>query len=229
MEVVGLLKFFRDKKYLEDLLNGVVYCNTPEFYRLSGDEGVGDRNESCISSYRRKRDGEYTVLEIKGHPVSGILSATMHNGELNDAYLHCWVAVSKPQNKEESKSLLLDINRMREEFGCYYVFLTADKINLFYDKVVSENSVSGKHSLVRYSKESCDWGYFCKSDKYLYQREFRFLFDNCDIHDIEPRKMICKKGFSDILYCNEALRIVHKVTKKLMFYLDVEKCYSEYF
>lgn len=229
MEIVGLLKFFKDKKYLEDLLSGVVYCNTPEYYRLCDVEGIGDRNESCVSSYRIERDGKKDVLKINGHMLSGVQSVTMRKGGLADMYLHCWVAVSMPQNEGQYRSLLSDINRMRTEFGCNYAFMAAKDIDFFVDTVASDNNVSGDYRLVKYSEDSHEWCYWCKSDKYLYQREFRFLFDRCDTHDVEPRKLICKKDFSNILYVNEPLTIIDSVTKELMFCLDLEKCYSGVF
>ena len=49
-KLCGLLKFFSKEQYLDDFLNGLFYCNTPEYYRLSKQEGVGDQHESKIDS-----------------------------------------------------------------------------------------------------------------------------------------------------------------------------------
>lgn len=48
VEFIGLIKFFREEKKLDALINGCFYCNTPEFYRNSGYEGVSDKFESCF-------------------------------------------------------------------------------------------------------------------------------------------------------------------------------------
>jgi hypothetical protein len=55
---IGLLKFFRDFDKLKKLRDGLFYCNTPEFYRQSGQEGVSDLHESCSHAYRKNRDDD---------------------------------------------------------------------------------------------------------------------------------------------------------------------------
>jgi hypothetical protein len=227
MEIVGLLKFFRETTHLEALLSGHIYCNTPEHYRLSGVEGVGDRNESCVASYRIERDGKKTVLEIDGNEVSGVMSATMHNGMSRDMYLHCWFVVSMPKNDLEYKSLVSDINRIRDEFGAYYVFLEAKNIQEFRERIVEKYDLIVNCVLVSYSENSMDWSVGCKSDKYSYQREFRFCFSECNLHSVEPLSLQSDKGFSDLLHKNEIIRIVDQETRKVLFFLDSNGCYCK--
>ena len=68
-QYLGLFKFFRERCHLDQFLDGCLYCNTPEYYRLSSVQGVGDPNESCLISFRSSRGDSPLGLEIDGEPI----------------------------------------------------------------------------------------------------------------------------------------------------------------
>ncbi len=82
-EFLGLIKFFRNEEFLDKLIAGRMHCQTPETYRLSNMEGVSDRAESCVESWRPARGGSAFEVTINNHvlPFEDIAALTIHNGE----------------------------------------------------------------------------------------------------------------------------------------------------
>jgi hypothetical protein len=109
-QFIGLLKFFNNEEYLNDLMDGVIYCNTPEFYRLSNQEGLGDFHESCVNTFRKSRGDEAPVLKINGQELEGLTALTTHKGGAKDKWLHCWFALDYPQNDDELVVLTNELN-----------------------------------------------------------------------------------------------------------------------
>ena len=132
---IGILKFFRDRDKMDLLLNGLFYCNTPEYYRLSGDEGISDVNESCNHSYREGRDSDPVKLSINGHELEGLTGLTMHNNGIKDKYLHCWFAIRIPEDDRQLDTFTKNINRMRNEFGNNYAFIRARNIGTLVNRL----------------------------------------------------------------------------------------------
>jgi len=89
-QAYSLIKFFSNEEYLNDLLEGKIYCNTPEYYRLANQEGMADKNESCVVAYRKDRNDEPIKVTVAGKDITSVISATIWNNTRKDSWLHCW-------------------------------------------------------------------------------------------------------------------------------------------
>lgn len=226
--LVGLLKFFRSEEYLNQLVGGLLYCNTSEFYRLSREEGQSDPYESCVHAYRRNRGDAETRIEINGLPLPPLTAATMYGGDLKDTWTHCWFALDAPENEDELIPLTADLDRVRKEFGSQYVFLYAEHMAEFVQRAKSLYNEKLRHGRVIYSDDNEKWSVGCKSIGYSYQREYRFAFGQCDHMCIEPKQLICGLGFKDLLQKNPRIRILCPQTQSVWFRLDESGSYCDH-
>ncbi|WP_298941279.1 hypothetical protein [uncultured Psychromonas sp.] len=222
--MVGIIKFFRDMDKLNQFVEGLFYCNTPEFYRLSESTGVSDLNESCVSAFRKSRGDDSCSLFIDGRELSSIESMTLQRGDHKDSWMHCWFALTVPDTDADLKELFDDINRIRIEFGCNYVFMESNNITEFVSRISTVTKTKLKYELVSYSKDSNDWNAICKSSKYSYQREYRFLVGECKHNDIQPIKLKYEQGFADLVYVNKKLELTENNNKQSLFYMDQHSC-----
>jgi hypothetical protein len=222
---IGLLKFFRDTDKLQKLKDGLFYCNTPEYYRQAGEEGVSDLHESCSHAYRSSRGDEPIKVIFGGYELIDLSALTIHINGIKDRWLHCWFALDLPDTVDDLQSLVNDINRMRKEFGQNFAFLPTQNLPLLVDRLKSISDYEFDHGLVRYSKEKMDWTIGCKSADYSYQREYRFVFGECSHTDVAPLKIENSQGFQDLIWVNGPLQIADQKAGIIWFHLDREQCY----
>lgn len=216
-QFLGLIKFFRDEAFLDALIDGTIYCNTPEHYRLATADGVADKNESCVSSYRRERDVHEPTLVLGGHEVKDVVSFTLHNGGKQDTWLHCWFCLRFPKDQEALEQLIADIGRMKAEFGEHYALVTAPQFQNFKDTLQKTAPKRLSHGEVKYTDSSSEWGTLCKSTSYSYQREFRFTFGECPVGSTEPLVWTHEPGFKEIVLKNADLKMINSETTELYF------------
>ncbi|MGD9213071.1 MAG: hypothetical protein PVI90_19970 [Desulfobacteraceae bacterium] len=200
--MIGIMKFFRDEEYLDSLISGTLYCNTPEFYRQSNAEGVSDKNESCLFSYRKKRGDEKVIAEFNGKEIKNIKCFTAHNPDLKEAWLHCWMTFEIPETDQELECLENDIQRVRNEFGRHFAFIAYNEIVPFLNAVQSMTQLQVLARKVSYSKKAVDLSPTSKDISYSYQREFRFLIGQCETDQVEPLQLKYKDNFSKFLHKN---------------------------
>lgn len=200
-----LLKFFHNKQYLNDFLDGVIYCSSPSYYRRSGAKGIGDRFESC----QFFADGEDQLnecrIELNGRELSyktGLRSMTIKRGGDQDFYLHCWFGVMGVFDQSEEISIFHDIQRVAKEFGGDYIAVVQYGKNQEFLRRMRTKEFKGG-VFVDYSDNSEDWSYSCKATPYSYQREFRFLYtpreDTQVVNLGDSIVMKSPKGFRDII------------------------------
>lgn len=198
--MIGIFKFFRNESFLDALISGTLYCNTPESYRLSNLEGVSDLNESCLFTFRPERGDENISLEINGKKISNIKRLTAYNPGLRDGWLHCWMALEIPKNDDELEALKIDVHRLQKEFGRNYAFISYEKIepflNILKNLFAEHHVVAGK---VAYSEKSTDWSPSCKAILYSYQREFRFIIGECETNHVDSLVRTYEGGFSQYI------------------------------
>ena len=224
-KTVAILKFFKDKDNLDYLLSGGFYCNTPEFYRMSKNEGVSDVNESCLQSYRSKRGDKPIELRINGEVIEGIDNLTVQNKSLKDRYLHCWFAIRIPETNEDLEEFTRSINRMRSEFGENYAFIRMGNVSTLVKRLGKNTTSKIDYGNVVYSKDPTEWSVACKSTEYSYQQEYRFLVGNCDHTDTKPFEIVCDQRLDDLIDYNQNLEIKNKETGHTLFFLDSTQCY----
>jgi len=226
-QFIGLLKFFRERWKLDALLDGTFYCNTPEFYRLSGEEGVGDFHESCTHAYRPDRGDAKSTLRINGAALKDILALTLHGAGVGDRWMHCWFVFQMPKDDEELTSLTNCIHRMRAEFGPYYALLPAGHVAELARRIDRLTEKPVNHCQVQYSNRSLDWSAECKPSAYSYQREYRFLIGRCPHRFLEPLVLHDRDGFRDLMFDTPELQIVEQDPPHVWFHLDSYACFGQ--
>lgn len=219
----GLIKFFREERHLEALLDGTLYCNTPEYYRLSASPGAGDRDESCTHSYRESRGDPPISLSIGDMNIDGLTEFTLYRGPIKDAWLHCWVAFQIPPDDEGLNRLVVDLNRMRTEFGPHFAFMPASSVKPFTERVQKLTPLKVMRGPVRYSENRSEWSVACKSRNFEYQREFRFVLGKCETSS-PPLQIHDPSGFRDLIFGSHALRLTDAETDQVWLQLDREFC-----
>ena len=156
-KLIGIIKLFGNDSFLESLIAGTLYCNTPEVYRQSNLEGVSDRNESCLFSFRPERGDEEIILEVNGIRIKEIKSLTAHNPGVPEAWLHCWTTFEIPETDEELIALKKDVLRLQTEFGRNYVFIRDDRITSFLNTITTLTDHRVIARKVVYSEKPTDW------------------------------------------------------------------------
>lgn len=226
-QAVGLLKFFGRDDHLDALFGGVVHFTAPETYRVDGQEGRGDPQESCSATFRM-RDGESPLQMKFGDQEFQVTALTVHNAGRKQGRLHCWFAIELPTDFEELERLVHDINRMRAEFGSRYIFLHADRIDVFVERIRASipTDLIGAldHSMVEYSARQNEWGVFCKAHTYAYQREYRFALGECAHMETRPQQIRCPADFQQILHVEPTIRIYGQTENDLLLVLDKTGC-----
>ncbi|PCJ49594.1 MAG: hypothetical protein COA74_05415 [Gammaproteobacteria bacterium] len=217
--IYALLKFFSNETYLNELLSGKFYCNSPEFYRNHDAVGVGDRNESCASSFRISRDSNTPKLSINGIDVEGLQTLTIHNNQIKDKWMHCWFAIAKPETDDDFAGLIQDINRMRKEFGNNYAVLDGVHIQKVVDALKSSSDKDVVHGHIGYSSNKNEWSAICKSLDYEYQREYRFLIGNCHHLETNNLDLNIPENISKYIGKNLPLRMNDANTGEILFEL----------
>lgn len=208
-EVAGLVKFFSKPEYMTDLLNGLIYCNTPQYYRDCEMPGVSDDFETCIGYYNPKKHPQKPNITIdrKKFDLSEVSSALIYRDEEKfDAHLQCWAAIEKPTCYNELLSLRDDFQKIMNEFGSNYVFLPAQKIGKYFailKDAVPKGLIS---SHVEYTDNPVNRGMFRKCNKFSYQREYRFAFGNIDKEENSPR-IIKTQPLQELLFVNPEISI----------------------
>lgn len=219
-----IIKFFKDRNIVDSFLNGMFWCNTPEFYRQEEAAGVSDINESCSHSYRSSRDGQGATLEVNGVHLAEITDSTMYSDSQKDRWLHSWFELSSPSNDSEYINVVQDINRMRKEFGKLYLVILEKDFDRFLNRVKSVTELNAEYKKVSYSDNRFDWDCTCKSTAYAYQREFRFLVGNCTPKEVQPQKLIYEGGFRDIISDCQPIFIHDENTGELLLELTSDSC-----
>lgn len=220
----GLIKFFRDPEKLEALREGLFYCNTPEFYRLSGDEGVSDLHESCSHAYRKERGDMPVTLSYGGHEVGGIIALTLHSSGIGDHWLHCWFKITMPKNDQDLKQLSIDIERMRKEFGAEYAFIPGNHLPELLNRLKTATDHRILFEPVKYSSKKLDWSAVCKSEHYSYQREYRFLIGECQHDVVAPLTIQYEGGFFDLISRSPELTMTDQESGHVWFHLNSDGC-----
>lgn len=219
-QFLGLLKFFHNPEYMDKLLSGVMHCQTPEVYRLAAQEGRGDKNESCIMSWRRDRNDAGVEFNLNGHviPAEDIVSVTLQSGDC-DSWLSCWLMLRLPEGEPDLEKLKQDLTRMKREFGKNFVFLPAYHAKEFLDRLRSASSKPAWAQEIVYQEDSVMWSARCKSPAYSYQREYRIGFGQCDVHEQEPYEFLVEGGFRDLMHSNISLQLRHIKTGEVFLEL----------
>lgn len=219
-QFIGLVKFFRNEEYLNLLLDGCFHCTPPEIYRMDNQEGVSDKFESCVFSYRKEREDEPIELSIAGHTLKETKSITLHNQAEKDAWLHCWFTLRVPDSPESLENLKEDVQRMKKEFGQHYAFIPAPNLKPLIERLEANSDKQMFCSEVKYSGDTSRWGNLVKDLSYSYQREYRFLFGECSSAETDFYIFQNPNGLADLIYKNIELKMQSKCGQQVHFDLS---------
>ena len=215
--LIGIVKFFRDETYLNRLVDdGCIYCKTPENYRLESLEGVGDKFESCKFSYRAQRNDSVVFIEVDGCKIHNS-DLTIHAQGGYDSWLHCWLALTLPTDPKGLENLINDIKQVKSEFGNHYAFIPANKIKNFSNMISRASSKPMMFGQVLYYEDQSKWSIFSESNNYSYQREFRFIFGECGVTEINPYVFYCENGFKNIIEKTPELKLISSQNRYAFF------------
>jgi len=213
---VAVLIRWGDESHLGRLLHGEIRLVPPEFYRRKFEHASGDVNESCSWSYRRDRDPFPPKIVIAGREVPGkdLTAFTLRGTGERDRYLHCWSIISIPEDSQQLDLMRSDLARLREEFGSSYLAMPHTQIDAFAALLSERLGVQVDPRIVTYSADLRDWRPTCKSERYRYQREFRFLAGECEEHDTAP--IVADVGdLSAYLSLNPSIKLSYEGTTLL--------------
>ena len=213
--VVALIKWGKCED-LEKLVQGELYLNTPEYYRIHADNSFGDKFESCAYSYRAGRDEIAPVLLKDGVPLSHFRtkSATFYTASKQSFYLHCWSMVSAWDSPSELKALALGLQRQREQLGPCFVALRSRDIGSLLERI-QEKEPDARCSHIEYSDDLNRQSCVCKRTQFAWQREFRFLVGDCAERETHAR-CLQLSDLSDLLLFNETLDLRNEKTQLLI-------------
>jgi hypothetical protein len=203
----GLVKFFKNEEFLDQLLDGSFYCNPPEFYRQHDAAGISDHHESCTHAYRQERGDRKATLRIDGKPVDGLRNLTLRSTGINDRWLHCWTCLWAPGDEDALAALANDLTRLRNEFGIHYAFIHPEQVQPFIEHLRTLIPQEVRAAEVQYSDDSLKWSPMCKSEKYRYQREFRFMVGNIPDLSRDPLIIGSEAGFREFIGKNTTISI----------------------
>lgn len=195
------LKFTKESEYADELVNGIFYANTPEFYRKleieTCERGQGDRYElmSVIDAYNvqfignETDDFNFTLPEAR---------ASLHFESDNTIPLICFtgitikdmILVSANDSQAEFKLPYIDedIDKMKVLFGEYCVFFDASELKKSIESYSIKNNIAFELKKIKYchqqtierleafAKGSVNRFYY-KNEDLSYQNEYRLVFD----------------------------------------------------
>lgn len=209
----GLIKWGK-REYLECLVQGALYLNTPEYYRVNAGKFFGDKSESCTNSYRAGRD-ETPPMLLGGDGVQlsalHLTAMTVYGVTSPSFYLHCWSMVSAWRNTAELNDLAADLQRQREELGPCFVALRARDIETLLARIQTVEP-DAWCSAVKYSPDPNSQGCACKYPQVSWQREFRFLVGECEEKETNARELQIG-DLSDLLLFDGRLDLLNDRTK----------------
>ena len=201
-KVVALIKWGKCE-HLEKLVQGKLYLNTPEYYRINADKSFGDKFESCAYSYRQERDQFAPVLFKNGVQLSQVhpTSATIYSATDRSFYLHCWSIVSAWNDFRRHERMLADLKKQQEQLGPCFVALRSGNIGKLL-KRIQRMEPNADCSHVEYSDDPNRQSCVCKRTQFSWQREFRFLVGECAEKHTDAR-CLQLGDLSDLLLFNE--------------------------
>lgn len=219
-QFIGLIKFFANEDHLDNLIKGCFHCTPPEVYRLGKREGVSDKFESCMHSYRVERNDAPTTLELNGFEINDALEITIYNKQNQDSWMHCWFSLRFPKDEEALQTLKSHIAKMKQEFGHNFAFLLAPQLKSFIKRLQELGDKTFSCGEVEYSGDRSKWGNLCKAIEYSYQREYRFMYGECSTSETEFYVLNDPQGFGQYIHKNPEFKIMSKDKKVTWFDLS---------
>ena len=199
-------------------MEGEVYCNTSETYRLEKFEATGDVNEAGTAS-------EEQLIKILGAAPEAFLGVSNITSKPVNRWLHCWFALDYPENDAELSLLTADLIRAREQYGENFVLLPSNHLDEFLWRVRSLQPGAFVPGRVSYSTDQEDWSLSCKPACFAYQREYRLMFGECSHKTTEPLVLRYHAGFADLLEKNPQIKILKNKSDAVWFKLNKDECF----
>ncbi|CED59837.1 putative uncharacterized phage protein [Moritella viscosa] len=213
-QYIGLVKFFREISHLEMFLDGKLYCNTPEYYRLADAPGISDRNESCHISLRAVRNDPEWEMEVSGESVGKVSNFIIRSGRA-DGWIQCWTVLNFPKDDQTFDTLIDNFKKLKQEFGPYYIFVNPENSHKMIDRIKYSLGVDLQAKQVEYEDYPIlGDSIYKKTLNFSYQNEFRIVFGECKTDDVEPKIFSISKGFRDIIETNPKIELTAKSNER---------------
>ncbi|MDY4334378.1 hypothetical protein SOV78_10235 [Pectobacterium brasiliense] len=219
-----LMKFFSTPEYKQQFLDGLVFCNTPAYYRKSNQEGVGDRSESAIyCHYKGYEPKDGIKLQIGLGKKVGKNKLNLENtdyifrksGEV-DSWLNCWYALEVATASPDVTTHNLE--RMLREFGENTILLRSDNWGEFLHRIKTHSPKEVDYCLVKYTDDWVNISKSCKLKDYSYQQEFRFMFGGCNFQCTDSYSFHVPGGLRDLFVDGFWLKLSGSAENKWLKY-----------
>lgn len=191
------IKFFKEKKYADEFLNGHIYMNRLSYFRENY-AGEDLTNESNVSDKYEGTDGwvqpEHVTMTLldTGEPIIPISPIQYFNRNWDYYNLFCVFCVYMDPDKDSFSSLedaccaLLPKNETSNLGGFCVIIKAADFTHIF-EQACSSLSLDLSHDLVNYFDKNEFSGHFeenrsifNKVDSFKHQKEYRFCIAPVD-------------------------------------------------
>ncbi|MCK8586381.1 hypothetical protein LNQ51_16140 [Yersinia ruckeri] len=201
-----LVKFFAKSEYKQAFLNGQVFCSTPAYYRKANKVGVADRCESAIYSHYNGFEPDDDIrlaiglgkkFGVNKINLKDCISFILRQAREVDSWLNCWYLLDLTTTTPNS--LADNLDRMLKEFGEHTVLLDMDNFGEFLQRIKKHSTKAVDFCTVQYTENPFEISKYRKLSRYSYQKEFRFMFGECDFQCIEPYDtLLIPGGFRDL-------------------------------
>lgn len=178
-----LAKIFKEKKYLNDFINGKLYMNSISYfknYELENDKVRYDGNESLTGYWQP----EFSSLELNRNKFNmndfnGVIKLNYRKN--NNKNVFCMWSISSEDNLIKNG---IHIDKRNKEFGGYLAVIKNPR--LFVNRVISaaeKKELNIKIGLVNYYDNNDNKTFedneigFNKLIDFSYQQEYRILID----------------------------------------------------
>jgi len=199
---VALIKLISEEQWYLASRNGDMLLRTPHYFRNKEDPGRGDRHESCVGYWDRKRGHEMPAISSDGAPMdmADVETLLMYPiDEQKDAWMQSWSIVGPDNYYEES------LQRLVNEFGPYFILMPVKHIVNYIAMLEQATGLSVRGGPVQYSDDPMKRSLTVKDSEFAYQKEFRFFVGECSKFETQD-KHVHVEGIDKILSVGESLK-----------------------
>lgn len=213
------IKFGKKKHLLQLQKEGLIYCNTFEYFRKCEKDEQYDPNENA-TSISQADDCELVINGYKLSKNGGFKNAILNAPDLNkQQFTHLFCMFCRlPKDKIDSDTEQFFDERLKK-FGNYMLVIYnpiefMNRLNVALDKLTKTEKIiyaeSKRVEYINFDTYSGEIEAFRKSDKYQHQSEWRLALQNKDYR--EPL-MFNIKSIEDISILISTKKCKNKVTK----------------
>ncbi|MCP1340037.1 hypothetical protein NJR55_10620 [Idiomarina sp. M1R2S28] len=172
-------------------------------------------------SVRSIRGDNPLTVEVDGRFAGEASDFLLRMGR-KDGWLHCWASLILPSDVREFDKLKHNFERIREEFGSYYAYVSPEQSYQLINRIQAVEPSTTSKAVTYYRGGYYGHSVFHKAEQYSYQREFRILLGECDSSELTHRCFNIPGGLRDIVQDCPEIKITadtERSSKPLEFFV----------